>query len=172
MAFVARCRLHVRFYDSHLLGDARGAALSETKERISAKRRQCWRIPTAEMFCLSRKGAASLAERRALHQYFAAVVWAIGMCDSAVSSVDCAHLEKLLDARDAAATYAWRSEEGGYGYATITPDEGLSDLAAILSEKEQAVQSAKKVFEKRRKRARLRYWKPTLYYQQHQQTQN
>ena len=76
----------------------------------------------------------------ALHQYFAAL---FGHRDvhSAVSFVDCAHLEKLLDARDAAAdAYAWRSEEGGYGYATITSDEGLSDLAAILSEKEQAVQ--------------------------------
>ena len=56
----------------------------------------------------------------ALHQYFAAL---FGHRDvhSAVSFVDCAHLEKVLDARDAAAdAYAWRSEEGGYGHATIT----------------------------------------------------
>ena len=76
----------------------------------------------------------------ALTQYFEAWFGHRAL-PSAVSFVDCAHLEKLLDARDAAAdAYAWRSEEGGYGYATITSDEGLSDLAAILSEKEQAVQ--------------------------------
>lgn len=75
----------------------------------------------------------------AVRQYFAAL---FGNRDvhSAVSFVDCAHLEQLLDARDAAAdAYAWRSVSQGYGYATITSDEGLSDLAAVLSEKEAAV---------------------------------
>ena len=109
-----------------------------------------------------RKGAPSLAERRGAAPVFCCL---FGHRDvhSAVSFVDCAHLEKLLDARDAAAdAYAWRSEEGGYGYATITSDEGLSDLAASYRRRSRPCKSAKKVFGRRRKRGPLRCWKRTL----------